>query len=103
MPGFSTRVPHVLGRQQATDKVKTFLEQVRRDHADKVRDVRGHWRESTLEFAFTTYGMAIEGTLVVEEAVVHVAGKLPLAAAILRGQIEQTLHRELARLLEPGT
>lgn len=103
MPDFSTRVSHALGRQQATDKLMSFLEQVRRDHADKVRDLRGQWRESTLEFAFTTYGMAIEGTLFIEDSVVHVTGKLPLAAAIFRGQIEQTLRSELARLLDPKT
>ncbi|HZL90914.1 MAG TPA: polyhydroxyalkanoic acid system family protein [Pirellulaceae bacterium] len=99
MPGFSTQVPHGLTRHEAALKLKTFIENVRRDHGHKVRDLRGQWRETTLEFAFTAYGMAIEGTMVVEEAEVRVAGTLPLAAALFRGQIEQTIRGELVRIL----
>ena len=100
MPGFSTQVPHELPRDQAADKLKAFVDDVRRQHGDKVQNLRGEWRETTLEFAFTAYGMAVQGSMVVEEAYVRVAGTLPLAAAFFRGQIEQTIRGELARILE---
>lgn len=103
MPGFSTLVPHTLSRQEAAGKLKAFIEDVRRQHGDKVQNLRGQWRETTLEFAFTAYGMAIEGLMVVEETEVRVAGKLPLAASLFRGQIEQTIRGELVRILGSAT
>ena len=99
MPGFSTLVPHSLSRHEAAGKLKAFIEDIRREHGHKVQELRGQWRETTLEFAFTAYGMAIEGTMIVEEAEVRVAGTLPLAASLFRGQIEQTIRGELVRIL----
>lgn len=99
MPAFTTSVSHALGQATATDRLKAFLDEVRRDHADKVSNLKGEWQESKLTFAFTTYGMAITGGMMVEETLVQVSGQLPLAAAFFRGQIEQTIRSELVKLL----
>lgn len=103
MPSFSTQVPHTLPRDEAAEKLKAFVESVRLQHGDKVQNLRGQWRETTLEFAFSAYGMAISGSMVVAEAEVRVVGTLPLAAAFFRGQIEQTIRGELIRILESAT
>jgi hypothetical protein len=92
-----------LSREEAAGKLKAFIENMRREHGHKVQDLRGEWRETTLQFAFTAYGLAIEGTMVVEEAEVRVAGTLPLAASLFRGQIEQTIRGELLRILRSAT
>lgn len=99
MPGFATQVSHDLPREKAAEKLKVFVENVRREHGEKVQDLRGQWRETTLEFAFTAYGMAVQGAMIVEEAHVRVEGTLPLAAALFRGQIEQTIRGELVKIL----
>lgn len=99
MPGFATRVAHALSREVAADKLKAFVESVRQQHADKLQNLRGQWQETTLEFAFTTYGMSVQGALFVEESHVRVEGTLPLAAALFRGQIEQTIRGELLKIL----
>lgn len=99
MPGFSTQVSHALPREQAAEKLRAFVEDVRREHGEKVQNLHGQWQETTLEFAFTAYGMAIQGSLFVEESHVRVEGTLPLAAALFRGQIEQTIRGQLAKIL----
>jgi hypothetical protein len=99
MPGFKTQVPHALPRDEAAEKLRAFVENVRREHGEKVQNLRGQWQETTLEFAFTAYGMAIEGSMFVEEAHVRVEGTLPFAAALFRGQIEQTIRGELVKIL----
>lgn len=99
MPAFTTQVPHALPRDEAADKLKAFVETVRREHGEKVQNLRGQWRETTLQFAFTAYGMAVEGSMFVEEAHVRVEGTLPLAASLFRGQIEQTIRGELVKIL----
>jgi len=99
MPAFGTSVTHNLGQQKATEKLQHFLEQVRERYADQLSDMRGDWSEQGLEFAFKTMGMAVQGNLTVEDGAVHVNGKLPLAAALFRGRIEQTIRTELEKLL----
>jgi hypothetical protein len=79
--------------------VAEFLDAMQRQHADRVREVHGAWREDTLDFSFVASGLSIRGSLIVEETHVAVSGSLPLAAALFRGQIERTIREELSRLL----
>ena len=99
MPGFATSVTHQLGTAAATERLKTFLEDVRRDHGDKLKDARGEWQGNTLHFSFTVYGMGIQGTMEVSDNGVNVTGKLPLAAAFFRGQVENSIRDELVKEL----
>jgi len=99
LPGFATSVAHNLGTAAAVQRLTAFLDGVRRDYGDKLSDVRGTWEESTLHFGFTIYGMAIQGSLAATEDAVSVSGKLPLAAAIFRGQVEKSIRDELLKLL----
>lgn len=99
MAGFNVSVPHALGQQAAQERVSVFLESVRQRYANDISNLRGEWEINRLEFGFTTVGMPISGTLVVEEQHVHVSGPLPLMAMMFRGKVEQTIRGELERLL----
>ena len=99
MPAFATSVTHKLGTAAATERLKTFLEDVRRDHGDKLTDPRGEWQGNTLHFSFSIYGMGIQGTMEVSDSGVNVNGKLPLAASFFRGQVEKSIRDELVKEL----
>ena len=99
MPAFNVSVPHALGQPAALGRVQQFLDNVERDYAAHVSDVRGEWTGHRLQFGFVATGMPISGTLVVEESHVHVNGPLPLAAVLFRGRIEQTIREQLQQLL----
>ena len=99
MPAFATSVTHKLGTAAATERLKTFLEDVRRDHGDKLTDARGEWQGNTLHFSFSIFGMGIQGTMEVSDSSVNVNGKLPLAASFFRGQVEKSIRDELVKEL----
>ena len=99
MPGFSTEVPHSLGQEQATERLKRFVDLVRERYQDQVSQIDGSWEDNKLGFSFTTYGFKISGDLTVEESVVIMDGKLPFAAVAFRGKIEQGIKSELEKAL----
>lgn len=99
MASFNVSVPHVIGREAALVRVQKFLDDMRQNYAAHISDVRGEWRENRLEFGFSATGLPVRGTLVVDDAAVHVTGPLPLAALFFRGRIEQTIRQELEKLL----
>jgi hypothetical protein len=99
MPQFTTEVTHQLGRQQATERLKQFIDNVRRQYQDQVSEIHGEWNDSTMNFSLTTYGFTIDGALVVEDDRAVLSGTLPLAAIPFRGKIEQTIGAELQREL----
>lgn len=99
MPAYQVAVPHSLGREAAKSRVEQFLESVQRDYASHISNVQGGWTGDQLQFSFSATGLAISGTMQVEESAVQVSGPLPLAAAFFRGRIEQTIKDELQKLL----
>jgi hypothetical protein len=99
MPSLAVQVQHELSVADAVIRLQNFLEEVRRDHGDRVSDVRGEWQGETLKFGFIAMGMQINGNLVASDHDVRVTGNLPFAAALFRGTIEQTIRTELEKLL----
>lgn len=99
MPSFNTEVPHSLGRDEAREKLKNFLDNVAKLYKDQVSNLEGNWNENELNFSFTSYGFAIKGDLTVEEDKARIKGQLPFAAAPFRGKIEQSIAGELKKAL----
>lgn len=99
MPGFSTEVPHQLGQQEATERLKGFLEKVQEKYKDQVKNLEGDWNEHTLTFSFRTFGFSISGTLTVEEELAKLDGKLPFAAVAFRGKIQEGIREQLEKTL----
>ena len=99
MPGFSTEVPHNLGRAQAVEKLKGFADRVREKYKDQVSSMSGEWQDNLYNFAITTYGFTISGVLTVEETLARLEAKLPFAALAFKGKIEQSFASEIKKAL----
>ena len=99
MPGFSTEVPHTLGRAAAIEKLKGFAERVREKYKDQVSSMSGDWKDNVYNFALTTYGFTISGALTVEEQLARLEAQLPFAALAFKGKIEQSFASEVKKAL----
>ncbi len=95
MPRLSMQVPHTLGREEATRRIKEQLAKA----SQQVSDFEEQWQDHTLAFGFKAMGFGVSGTLVVEDAAVQIDVTLPLAAAMVKGTIEQRLRHEIAAVL----
>jgi hypothetical protein len=99
MAALNLSVPHNLGQAEAQVRLERLLDNIRRQHAAELNDVRGGWTENVLEMELNIRGIGISGRIIVEEAHIHVSGPLPLAALFFRGRIEQTIREEIERAL----
>ena len=99
MASMKLAVPHNLGQEVATAKLKSFLTKVKEHYAGQVSNLEESWTDNTLNFGFTTYGFKIAGTMAVEPDQVVVDGQLPFAAMMFKGKIEQSIRSELTKLL----
>jgi hypothetical protein len=99
MPAFRAEVPHSLGQPEATSRLKDFIESVQQRFADQISAVDGAWNENVLNFAMSTNGITIKGTLTVEHGTARVEGHLPMLATPFRGMIERSIAGELSQAL----
>lgn len=99
MSSFCAEVTHCLGKEEAKQRLQSFIEKVRQQFQEQVSHLQSDWQDHTLHFALSTYGMNVSGTLTVESDRARVEGKLPLAAMMFKGKIEKTIASELEREL----
>ena len=99
MPGFSTEVPHDLGQEEATKRLKDFVDRARERFGAQVSAMDGAWTDSVLNFSLTAMGITITGSLAVEDTAARVNGQLPLAAMPFRGKIEESIAAEIKQEL----
>ena len=99
MPGFNIGVPHVLGQEEAANRLKGFFEKVREKYQSQVSDLEETWDDNKLTFSFKTYGFAIKGQGAVLPDQVNLVGDLPFAAVAFKGKIEQSIREELVKEL----
>ena len=95
MPRLSMQIPHALGREEATRRIKELLPKAR----EYVSDLDERWQEHTLAFQFTAMAFRVGGTLSVEEGVANIDVDLPLAAMLVKGMIEQRVRQEFGTIL----
>jgi hypothetical protein len=94
-----TEVSHALGQAEAVRRLKEQFTLTQAAYQAHVSDLKQEWTDSTLVFSFRAAGMGISGSLAVEDAAVAVQVELPLAAALLKGLIQQQIREELQRVL----
>ena len=99
MPAFQVNVPHGLGKDQAIERLRLFVQKIAEHYKDHVSQMEGNWAENVLTFALTTYGFAISGTMTVDDSSASIHGHIPFAAVIFKGKIEKSIEDEIRREL----
>ena len=99
MPAFEVTVPHGMGKDQALQRLKTFLETIGERYKDQVSKLEGSWEENVLTFSMTTFGFTISGKMAVEETVARMEGQLPFAAVAFKGKIVKSIGDEISKQL----
>lgn len=99
MPNLSMVFAHALDQQEAVQRLKDRFSSIKETYAGQIKDMEEKWDDNALAFGFTTFGLKISGTVAVESSEVKLAAKLPLAAAMFKGQIQKQIGEELKKLL----
>lgn len=99
MPSINADVSHSLGKDEAIERLKSFGENIREKYKDQVSDLEDSWAGDTLNFSFKSFGFKVSGTIEVGEDSVTLNGKLPIAAMVFKGKIQQEFVEQLNKIL----
>ena len=99
MPSFGTQVNHQLGQEEAAARLEGLLENALARYENQLKNLETERVDDTLSFSFKAMGFKIAGKVTVEEDLVRLDGKLPLAASLFRGTIENSIRAELEKAL----
>jgi hypothetical protein len=99
MAKLNMSIPHHLSQDEALNRIKRLLGQVKQQYADRVTDLRESWEGNVGTFSFSAMGFSVSGTLNVTPSDVELNGNLPFAAGLFKGKIEQTIRERAEELL----
>ena len=99
MPSLSVGIPHNLGQEEATRRLKDHFAGAKDRYGHHFSDLTEQWDGHVLTYAFTTFGVRVEGTVTSAVSEVTVEAQLPLVAAPLKGTIERQIREDLEKAL----
>jgi putative polyhydroxyalkanoate system protein len=99
MPSLSVAVPHVLGQEQATQRLKERFGQLKERFGSSVSDFEERWEGCALRYGFTALGVRVRGSVNADDSEVRVTAELPLLAMAFKGTIETQIRDELTKVL----
>ncbi len=101
MPQINISVPHLLGQEEATSRLKTKLQEVKDQQTYTVTEVVETWPDPhSMEFGFRVFGFSLKGGVRSLPDSVAISADLPVAAMIFQGTIEDQVRKELVNLLK---
>ncbi len=99
MPRMKISVPHSLGVNQATNRIKGLIGRLKSENGDKISDIQEAWDDNTAHFSFRIMGLFIQGDLFVEPSRILLEGKYPIAALPFKSMVERDIKDNAQTLL----
>ncbi|HLU36316.1 MAG TPA: polyhydroxyalkanoic acid system family protein [Thermomicrobiales bacterium] len=99
MPKSTVTIDHALGKDEALNRLKGMLDQVKQSYGSQVSDLQENWTDNGGNFSFKAMGMKISGDLLVSDNRVDIDAEFPWAAKPFQGTIETTIRERAERLL----
>lgn len=99
MPSVNTQVANKLGKEKAKEKLDQMTEMMERFYGDKIKNLQCDWDADIMNVSFEAMGFKISSKLCVEDEVVNVESKLPLAALPFKGMVQSKITETLGKAL----
>ncbi|MDR1140341.1 MAG: polyhydroxyalkanoic acid system family protein [Planctomycetaceae bacterium] len=100
MPLMKITVPHQLGQDKATERLKRKHEEIKQQHTYTVTDLTETWSDPhSMEFAFKVLGFSLTGSVQSFNDSVKISVDLPVAAILMKHTIESQIRKELVQVL----
>lgn len=93
-------IQHKNSKDAAVARIKQALAQARPQMQGQVQITKEEWNNSMLNFAFTTQGKEVTGTLRVTDEDYIIDAKLPLLWRVFEGRIEKMIKEQAQGMLK---
>ncbi len=92
-------IKHNLQGENAINCAKNILDGLKEEHKDKISNLVQIWTGNKSKFSFRLKGISVTGTIVVNFDDIEISGKLPFAAMLFQGVIEDTIKKNAHKML----
>jgi len=100
MPKISLSHRTSLTALEIKGKAEKMISEALEKFGDKISELQQSWSGNTLKFSFRAMGFFVSGEATAKDNLIMLQGKIPYAAVLFKGKIEEII-RQKARELFP--
>ena len=99
MASLNMSIPFSIPQEEALKRIKNLLTETKKEHGDKIDNLKERWNGNVGTFSFTAKGYDISGTLTVQRSTIELDGKIPFAVSLFKGAITRAINEKATELL----
>lgn len=100
MSSLNLHIPHSLPKEEALQRIKQLLGNLREEKKDLISNVREKWEGHEGDFSFSAKGFDLAGKIQVADNGVNINSSLPFALSFFKGMISDVITRKANELLK---
>jgi len=99
MPNIQISVPFQLTQEEALNRIKKMLSEIKQEHGDQIQNLQENWNGNIGEFSFQVKGFTISGELMIKASSVELSGDIPFLALPFKDKIEERIIKKAEEIL----
>ena len=99
MSNLRMSIPHNLPEEEALQRIKSLLTNLKEQQRDVVSNVQESWEGKTGNFSFSAKGFDLSGMINVNPSSVEIDADLPFAVSLFKGTIKRVIDEKARELL----
>ena len=96
---FEVSVPHQLSQEEALDRIKSLVEDLKAQYGNQVSNVSENWHDNSCDFSLKMKMFKISGTMEVNDSTAEIRGSMPPGTGRFEGKAKALIEERAKKLL----
>lgn len=96
---FVVSVPHQLSREEALDRIKSLVADLKSQYGNQVSDVSEKWTGNRCDFSLKMKMFKLSGTIEVDDSTAEIRGTMPTGTGRFEGKAKALIEQRAKSLL----
>lgn len=96
---FVVSVPHQLSREEALDRIKSLVADLKSQYGNQVSNVSENWTGNKCDFSLKMKMFKLSGTIEVDDSTAEIRGTMPAGTGRFEGKAKALIQERAKKLL----
>jgi hypothetical protein len=96
---FVVSVPHQLSKEDALNRIKSLVEQLKAQYGNQVSNVSEEWHDNRCDFSLKMKMFKLSGSIMVDDSKAEIRGTMPPGTGRFEGKAKKLIEEQAKKLL----
>lgn len=96
---FVVSVPHQLSQEEALERIKSLVADLKSQYGDQVSNVTENWQDNRCDFSLKMKMFKLAGTIEVDDSSAEIRGTMPPGTGRFEGKAKALIEQRAKKLL----